>query len=79
MKKVDEEKQKKIKYHWNDPEFDVIRRAFLNYVVCNGEYDDEYLNKIADLLGVSMNNSDDGYDLWWELEDPSAIKYIKID
>lgn len=70
--------EEKIKEHWNDPEFDVIRRAFKNYIVYNGDFHDEYLNAIAYLLGISEEHSDDGYDSWWEMDSTDYAKFIKL-
>jgi hypothetical protein len=80
MKRSDLSEQQiaSIKKHWDDSEFDVIRRAFKNYIVCNGVFDDEYLNAIAYLLGIDMEHSYDGYDLWWDFRDPDYIKFMKL-
>ena len=61
------------KKHWQDPEIQKIREAFLKYVTENfdPDYDwrmkDQYIGSLCRLLGVEMGYSDDGYDKWWEL------------
>lgn len=71
-----------IKKHWSDPDFIKIREAFLHYVACNFDTDypynleDKYIAALCELLGVDMANSDDGYDTWWELDEPYLAEFV---
>jgi hypothetical protein len=72
------ELEQKIREHWNDLDFDKIRLAFKDYLIGNGDFSDDYLNRIAELLGISTESSYDGYDRWWELDGLNYIQYIDL-
>lgn len=71
-----------IKKHWTDPDFIKIRELFRNNVVCNFDPDypfnleDKYIATLCKILGVNMANSEDGYDTWWEVDDPYLARYV---
>ena len=69
-----------IKKHWKDPDFDKIRSLLLNYVVENlstaMDEEDRYLLHIAYVMGISTDNSEDGWDSWWEKSEDTSVKYI---
>ena len=69
-----------ITKHWQDEEFHKIREALKDYLVDGGfNVGDEYIIEIAHLLGLSFVVYDEeGYDAWWELDEPEHIKYIKF-
>ena len=69
-----------ISPHWEEEEFRMARESFKDYLVIEGYHwgESDYLDELAYLLGVSQCNSEDGYDIWWELDDVEYCKFIKI-
>ena len=76
----EKERTELISAHWEDEDFHKVREAFKDYLVYSGiNMGDEYIQKIAHLLGVSFVVADEeGYDTWWELDEPEYIKFIKF-
>ena len=69
-----------ITNHWKDEDFHKVREAFKDYLFFSEiNVGDKYIQEIAHLLGLSFVTYDEeGYDAWWELDEPEYIKFIKF-
>jgi len=76
-----ETKSKLILPHWEDEDFRAIRKAFLDYLnikMCGYDWgDNDYLDKLTDLLGVEEVTHDEYY-VVWELVNNECCEFIEF-